>query len=68
MITLRLLNDTVLTSLIRGIAMGLVAHFIGGFVFLPIFLIGAFWLGPSCGEVRWCGYPSHRLYGDGVSL
>ena len=42
MITLRLLNDTVLTSLIRGIAMGLVAHFIGGFVFLPIFLIGAF--------------------------
>lgn len=42
MITLRLLNDTVLTSLIRGIAMGMVAHFVGGFVFLPIFLIGAF--------------------------
>ena len=29
MITLRLLNDTVLTSLIRGVAMGMVAHFIG---------------------------------------
>ena len=42
MITLRLLNDTVLTSLIRGVAMGMVAHFIGGFVFLPIFLIAAF--------------------------
>ena len=42
MITLRLLNDTVLTSLIRGISMGMVAHFVGGFVFLPIFLIGAF--------------------------
>ena len=42
MITLRLLNDTVLTSLIRGISMGLVAHFVGGFVFLPIFLIGSF--------------------------
>ncbi|MEK9773646.1 MAG: hypothetical protein VW576_08780, partial [Opitutae bacterium] len=42
MITLRLLNDTVLTSLIRGIAMGAVAHFVGGFVFLPIFLIGSF--------------------------
>ncbi len=42
MITLRLLNDTVLTSLIRGISMGMVAHFIGGFVFLPIFLIGSF--------------------------
>jgi len=42
MITLRLLNDTVLTSLIRGIAMGMVAHFVGGFVFLPIFIIGSF--------------------------
>ena len=42
MITLRLLNDTVLTSLIRGISMGMVAHFVGGFVFLPVFLIGAF--------------------------
>lgn len=42
MITLRLLNDTVLTSLIRGISMGTVAHFVGGFVFLPIFLIGSF--------------------------
>ena len=42
MITLRLLNDTVLTALSRGIAMGMVAHFIGGFVFLPIFIIGSF--------------------------
>ena len=42
MITLRLLNDTVLTSLIRGVAMGMVSHFVAGFVFLPIFLIGAF--------------------------
>jgi len=42
MITLRLLNDTVLTSLIRGIALGGVAHFAGGFAFLPIFLIGSF--------------------------
>lgn len=42
MITLRLLNDTVLTALIRGIGMGIVAHFVGGFVFLPIFLIGSF--------------------------
>lgn len=42
MITLRLLNDTVLTSLIRGISMGLVAHFVAGFVFLPVFLIGSF--------------------------
>jgi len=42
MITLRLLNDTVLTALSRGISMGMVAHFIGGFVFLPIFIIGSF--------------------------
>ena len=42
MITLRLLSDTVLTSIIRGISMGMVAHFIGGFVFLPIFIIGSF--------------------------
>ena len=42
MITLRLISDTILTSIIRGVAMGMVAHFIGGFFFLPIFLIGAF--------------------------
>jgi predicted PurR-regulated permease PerM len=42
MITLRLLNDTVLTSLIRGIAMGIIANFVGGFLFLPVFLIGSF--------------------------
>lgn len=42
MITLRLLNDTILTSLIRGVALGGVAHFVGGFAFLPIFLIGSF--------------------------
>lgn len=41
-ITLRLLNDTVLTSLIRGVALALVAHFIGGFFFLPVFFLGAF--------------------------
>jgi predicted PurR-regulated permease PerM len=41
-ITLRLLNDTVLTSLVRGVALALVAHFIGGFFFLPVFFLGAF--------------------------
>jgi len=41
-ITFRLLNDTVLTSLIRGLALALVAHFVGGFFFLPVFLLGAF--------------------------
>ena len=41
-ITLRLLSDTVLTSLLRGILLGLVAHFVGGFFFLPVFFIGAF--------------------------
>ena len=41
-ITFRLLNDTVLTSLIRGLALALVGHFIGGFFFLPVFLLGAF--------------------------
>tara|TARA_B100001027_G_scaffold43915_1_gene28369 strand:+ start:2884 stop:4050 length:1167 start_codon:yes stop_codon:yes gene_type:complete len=41
-ITFRLLNDTVLTSLIRGVALALVAHFVGGFFFLPVFLLGAF--------------------------
>ena len=41
-ITLRLLNDTVLTSLIRGVGLALVAHFVGGFFFLPVFFLGAF--------------------------
>ena len=41
-ITFRLLNDTVLTSLIRGVTLAMVAHFIGGFFFLPVFFLGAF--------------------------
>ena len=41
-ITLRLLSDTVLTSLVRGIILALVASFVGGFFFLPVFFIGAF--------------------------
>ena len=41
-ITFSLLNDTVLTSLIRGVALAMVAHFIGGFFFLPVFFLGAF--------------------------
>lgn len=41
-ITLRLLSDTVLTSLIRGIVLALVAYFVGGFFFLPVFFLGAF--------------------------
>ncbi len=41
-ITLRLLNDTVLTSLIRGLALAMVAYFVGGFFFLPVFFLGAF--------------------------
>ena len=41
-ITLRLLSDTVLTSIFRGVGLALVAHFIGGFFFLPVFLLGAF--------------------------
>ena len=41
-ITLRLLSDTVLTSLFRGVGLALVAHLIGGFFFLPVFLLGAF--------------------------
>ena len=36
-ITFRLLNDTVLTSLIRGVALAMVAHFIGGFFFSQFF-------------------------------
>ena len=41
-ITLRLLSDTVLTSLIRGTVLALVACFLGGFFFLPVFFLGAF--------------------------
>ena len=41
-ITLRLLSDTVLTSLFRGVGLALVAHLTGGFFFLPVFLLGAF--------------------------
>jgi predicted PurR-regulated permease PerM len=41
-ITLRLLSDTILTSLFRGVGLALVAHLIGGFFFLPVFLLGAF--------------------------
>ena len=41
-ITLRLLNDTLLTSIFRGLCLALVAHFVAGFFFLPIFLLGAF--------------------------
>lgn len=41
-ITLRLLSDTILTSLLRGVAMGLTAHWVAGFPFLPIFIIGSF--------------------------
>ena len=41
-ITLRLLSDTVLTSIFRGVGLALVAHLIGGFFFLPVFLLGAF--------------------------
>ena len=41
-ITLRLLSDTVLTSLFRGVALALVAHFVGGIFFLPVFFLGAF--------------------------
>ena len=41
-ITYRLLSDTVLTSLFRGLSLALVAYFVGGFFFLPVFLLGAF--------------------------
>ena len=41
-ITLRLLSDTVLTSLLRGVMLALVAHFVGGIFFLPVFFLGAF--------------------------
>ena len=41
-ITFRLLSDTVLTSVFRGLSLGLVAYFIGGFFFLPVFFLGSF--------------------------
>jgi predicted PurR-regulated permease PerM len=41
-ITLRLLSDTLLTSIFRGLSLGLVAYFIGGFFFLPVFFLGSF--------------------------
>ena len=64
MITLRLLNDTVLTSLIRGISMGLVAHFVAGFVFLPVFLIGSFVGLVPVVEAQWYGSPFPQSFGD----
>ncbi len=41
-ITLRLLSDTVLTALARGLCLGLVGWGVGGFFFWPVFLLGAF--------------------------
>jgi len=41
-ITLRLLSDTLLTSVFRGLSLGLVAYFVGGFFFLPVFFLGSF--------------------------
>jgi len=41
-ITLRLLSDTLLTSIFRGLSLGLVAYFVGGFFFLPVFFLGSF--------------------------
>ena len=41
-ITFRLLSDTLLTSIFRGLALGLVAFFMGGFFFLPVFFLGSF--------------------------
>ena len=41
-ITLRLLSDTLLTSIFRGLALGIVAYFVGGFFFLPVFFLGSF--------------------------
>ena len=47
-ITFRLLNDTVLTSLIRGVALAMVAHFIGGFFFSQFFSWSFCWSSTSC--------------------
>ena len=78
-ITLRLLNDTVLTSLIRGVGLALVAHFVGGFFFLPVFFLGAFiglvpvvgsamvWL-PLSSLVWTRGEPGTALLMAGLSL
>ena len=41
-ITLRLLSDSLLTSIFRGLSLGLVAYFVGGFFFLPVFFLGSF--------------------------
>ncbi|MEC8243635.1 MAG: AI-2E family transporter [Verrucomicrobiota bacterium] len=41
-ITLRLLSDTLLTSIFRGLSLGLVGYFVGGFFFLPVFFLGSF--------------------------
>ena len=41
-ITLRLLSDTLLTSIFRGLSLGLVAYFVAGFFFLPVFFLGSF--------------------------
>ena len=41
-ITLRLLSDTALTALARGLCLGLVGWGVGGFFFWPVFLLGAF--------------------------
>jgi predicted PurR-regulated permease PerM len=41
-ITLRLLSDTLLTSIFRGLSLGFVAYFVGGFFFLPVFFLGSF--------------------------
>ena len=39
-ITLRLLSDTLLTSIFRGLALGLVAFFVGGFFSFPFSFLG----------------------------
>lgn len=41
-ITFRLLSDTLLTSIFRGLSLGLVAYFVGGFFFIPVFFLGSF--------------------------
>lgn len=78
-ITLRLLSDTVLTSLFRGLSLAVVAHFVGGFFFLPVFLLAAFvglvpvvgsamvWL-PLSSLVWTRGEPFTALFMAGLSL
>ncbi len=41
-ITFRLLSDTLLTSIFRGLSLGVVAYFVGGFFFIPVFFLGSF--------------------------